>query len=347
MTKLPILAITLGDPCGSGPEITVKTCTNKYIYEICRPLIIGDTAVVLQALRFTGLEKDLKVHTVNHVEDAAFSYGTIDVYDVGAVKNAFDLNIGTANKLGGYAAFQYVRTAIDLAMKGTVDGTVTNAISKEAINLAGYHYSGHTEIYSDLTNTKKYCMMLAHKDFRVVHVSTHVSLREACDRCKKERIFDVIELAYRACINVGIVNPRIAVAGLNPHCGENGMFGDEEIKEIIPAIEMAKEKGYNVTGPYPPDTVFSQAIGGWYDVVVCMYHDQGHIPTKVQGFVYDREKQQWNAVAGVNITLGLPIVRTSVDHGTAFDHAGKGDANEISLVNAIVYGAKLSRKENG
>lgn len=344
--SLPILAITLGDPCGAGPEIAVKTCANKYIYEICRPLIIGDTAVVLQALKFTGLEKTLNIHTVNHVEDACFSYGTIDVYDVCAIDNVCDLNIGTANKLGGYAAFQYVKTAIELAMKGVVDGTVTNAISKEAINLAGYHYSGHTEIYSDITDTKKYCMMLAHEDFRVVHVSTHVSLREACDRCKKERISDVIELAHQACVSMGIINPRIAVAGLNPHCGENGMFGDEEIKEIIPAIELAKEKGYNVTGPCPPDTVFSQAIGGWYDIVVCMYHDQGHIPTKVQGFVYDREKQQWNAVAGVNITLGLPVVRTSVDHGTAFDHAGKGDANEISLVNAIEYGARLSRKEN-
>ncbi|MBO5714152.1 MAG: 4-hydroxythreonine-4-phosphate dehydrogenase PdxA, partial [Clostridia bacterium] len=154
--------------------------------------------------------------------------------------------------------------------------------------------------------------------------------------------YDVIELSYNACISLGIKNPKIAVAGLNPHCGENGMFGKEEIEEITPAIEQAKNNGMCVYGPCPPDTVFSQAIGGWYDVVVCMYHDQGHIPTKVQGFVYNKEEQRWNAVAGVNITLGLPIVRTSVDHGTAFDHAGKGDANEISLINAIEYASKLA-----
>lgn len=227
-------------------------------------------------------------------------------------------------------------------MERKVDGTVTNAISKEAINMAGHHFSGHTEIYSHYTNTKNYCMMLVHDDFRVTHVSTHVSLRKACERCKKERIYDVIELSHKACLDLGIENPKIAFAGLNPHCGENGMFGTEEIDEIMPAIEIARKNGIDVTGPCPPDTVFSQAIGGWYDIVVCMYHDQGHIPTKVQGFVYDRKKKTWNAVAGVNITLGLPIVRTSVDHGTAYDHAEKGDANEISLINAIEYAAKLS-----
>lgn len=344
MNNLPILAITLGDPCGAGPEITAKACADAQVYKICRPLIVGDACVLRRALDFTGLSDVLGIHSVSRVEDALFSYGTIDVFEVGAVKDAASLALGTVNALGGEAGFQYVKRAIELALVGEVDGTVTNAISKEAINLAGHHYSGHTEIYSDLTNTKKYCMMLAHGDFRVSHVSTHVSLREACDRCKKERILAVIELSYDACRHMGIENPKIAVAGLNPHCGENGMFGSEEIEEIGPAIEAAKAKGMQVIGPCPPDTVFSQAIGGWYDIVVCMYHDQGHIPTKVQGFVYNREKQAWNAVAGVNITLGLPIVRTSVDHGTAFDHAGKGDANADSLINAIEYGALLSRK---
>ena len=342
MSNLPILAITLGDPCGSGPEITAKALSHKRIYETCRPLVIGDACVLRQAIRFVGLENDIKINSVHRTEDAAFSHGTIDVYDVGAVDDASQLELGTVNEIGGGAAFEYVRCAIELAMSGKVHGTVTNAISKEAINLAGHHFSGHTEIYSHFTDTKKYCMMLAHNDFRVTHVSTHVSLREACERCKKERVFEVIELSYKACRDLGISDPRIAVAGLNPHCGENGMFGSEEIEEISPAIALAKEKGMNVIGPCPPDTVFSQAIGGWYDIVVCMYHDQGHIPTKVQGFVYDRNNRRWNAVAGVNITLGLPIVRTSVDHGTAFDHAGKGDANELSLINAIEYGAKLS-----
>ena len=341
MEALPILAITLGDPCGSGPEITVKAMQNKEIYDICRPLVIGDACVVRQALTFVGGQ--MEVHAIESVKDAEFSPSVINVFEVGAVRDARALPLGTVSALGGAAAFAYVKTAIALAMARQVHGTVTNAISKEAINLAGHHFSGHTEIYSHLTGTKKYCMMLAHKDFRVTHVSTHVSLREACDRCKKDRILEVIELSHRACLDLGIERPRVAVAGLNPHCGENGMFGTEEKEEIAPAVLAAREQGIEAIGPLPPDTVFSQAAGGWYDIVVCMYHDQGHIPTKVQGFVYDREHKRWNAVAGVNITLGLPIVRTSVDHGTAFDHAGKGDANALSLVNAIEYGAHLAR----
>lgn len=348
MNQLPILAITSGDPAGSGPEITVKTLLLPEVYEMCRPLVIGDVKVIEQALKFTGLADKLSVRGIENVEDARFEYGVIDVYDMKLIPELEALEVGKVSALAGEAAFQYVVKAIDLAMKGEVDGTITNAISKEAINLAGHHYSGHTEIYADYTGTRKYSMMLAHNDFRVVHVSTHVSLMEACLRCKKERILEVIQIAHKACKDLGIENPKIAVAGLNPHCGENGMFGREEIEEITPAINAAKEEGINAIGPCPPDTVFSQAIGGWYDVVVCMYHDQGHIPTKVQGFVYDRERQQWNAVAGVNITLGLPIIRVSVDHGTAYDHAGKGDANEMSLLNSIEYGTRLAntRKKN-
>lgn len=342
MKGLPILAITAGDPAGSGPEITAKAFTHGEIYRICRPLVIGDVAVMEQAIRFTGLENQLRVRGVRNVEEAGFEPGIMDVYDMRLIDDPKTIGIGTVNAVAGEAAFQYVVKAIDLAMKNQVDGTITNAISKEAINLAGHHYSGHTEIYADYTKTKKYCMMLAHEDFRVTHVSTHVSLREACDRCKKERILDVIEMSYEVCRDLGIENPRIAVAGLNPHCGEHGMFGTEEIQEIEPAIQAAKARGIQAIGPCPPDTVFSQAIGGWYDIVVCQFHDQGHIPTKVQGFVYNREKQCWNAVAGINITLGLPIIRVSVDHGTAFDHAGKGDANELSLLNSIEYGAKMA-----
>ena len=185
--------------------------------------------------------------------------------------------------------------------------------------------------------------MLAHENIRVVHVSTHVSLREACDRVKKERVLEVIRIAYQACRDLGLEQPRIGVAGLNPHSGENGLFGREEIDEIIPAIEAAKAEGIQAEGPVPPDTIFSKARGGWYDMVVAMYHDQGHIPLKVIGFVYNQEQQKWDAVAGVNITLGLPIVRASVDHGTAFDQAGQGIANELSLINAIDYGIRLSK----
>ena len=231
-----------------------------------------------------------------------------------------------------------------MALNKEVDATITNALSKEAINMAGHHYSGHTEIYADETKTKKYAMMLAHENLRVIHVSTHVSLREACDRVKKERVLDCIRLANNAMKAIGIANPKIGVAGLNPHCGEDGMFGREEIDEIQPAIDEAMKEGVNIPEkkPTPPDTVFSKALGGWYDIVVVMYHDQGHIPLKVKGFVYNKEEHHWEAVAGINVTLGLPIIRASVDHGTGFGHAGDGGANALSLVNAMDYGIRLA-----
>lgn len=246
--------------------------------------------------------------------------------------------------MAGNAAFQYVKKVIELAMERQIDATVTNALNKEAMNLAGHHFSGHTEIYAEYTGTRKYTMMLAHENLRVVHVSTHVSLREACDRVKKDRILEVIRIADQACRQLGITRPKIGVAGLNPHSGENGMFGREEIEEITPAIEEAKAEGILADGPVPPDTVFSKARGGWYDIVVAMYHDQGHIPLKVVGFVYNHEEKKWDAVAGVNVTLGLPIIRASVDHGTAFDQAGTGLASELSLVNAVDYAVRMAEK---
>ena len=187
-------------------------------------------------------------------------------------------------------------------------------------------------------------MMLAHEELRVVHVSTHVSLREACDRVKKDRVLECIRIANDGCKALGIEKPKIGVAGLNPHCGENGMFGTEEIEEIQPAIDQAMSEGIYIPEgkPTPPDTVFSKAIGGWYDIVVGMYHDQGHIPLKVKGFVYNKKEKHWDAVAGVNVTLGLPIIRASVDHGTGFGHAGSGTANELSLTNAIDYAITLA-----
>ena len=247
--------------------------------------------------------------------------------------------------MAGNAAFQYVKKVIELAMEHKIDATVTNALNKEAMNLAGHHFSGHTEIYAEYTGTKKYTMMLAHENLRVVHVSTHVSLREACDRVKKDRVLEVIRIANQACKQLGIEQPKIGVAGLNPHSGENGMFGREEIEEITPAIQEAKAEGILADGPVPPDTVFSKARGGWYDIVVAMYHDQGHIPLKVVGFVYNQEEKKWDAVAGVNITLGLPIIRASVDHGTAFDQAGTGLASELSLINAMDYAIRMADKQ--
>ena len=352
--NLPILGISMGDPFGNGPEITVKALTDPSIYKRCRPLVVGDVSSMEYAAEVekTLYGKDIKIRSISKPSEAAFQYGVIDVLDMGLVKRE-DIPSSSNNPkpfgkgataLGGEAAFRYVVKVIKLAMDGEIDATVTNALSKEAINMAGHHYSGHTEIYAHYTGTDKYTMMLAHNDLRVVHVSTHVSLREACDRVKKQRVLDVIRIANKGCKAIGIENPKVAVAGLNPHCGENGMFGREEIEEIQPAIDEAMAEGIIIPEkkPTPPDTVFSKALGGWYDIVVCMYHDQGHIPLKVKGFVYNKEVGHWDAVAGVNVTLGLPIIRASVDHGTGFGHAGDGRANELSLVNAMDYGIKMA-----
>lgn len=339
--KLPIIGITMGDPASIGPEITVKSLLSSNIYEKCKPLVIGDSEFLTNALNIFKI-KNIKINKIKNIQDAKFKYGTIDIFDIDSLKLS-DITIGEISKKAGNSAFQYVKKAIELALNNDIQATVTNAISKEAINMAGHHYSGHTEIYANLTNTKKYTMLLAHNELRVVHISTHVSLREACNRCKKERILEVIKIANDACLKLGISSPKIGVAALNPHSGENGMFGDEEINEISPAIKAAMDEGINVCGPISPDTIFSKALGGWYDIVVAMYHDQGHIPLKVLGFVYDKKLEKWKSVSGVNITLGLPIIRTSVDHGTAFDQAGKGTASELSLLNAIEYAIKLAK----
>lgn len=342
----PIVGITMGDPAGNGPEITVKALSDPSIYERCRPIVVGDAKMIEQAKGFVH-HPEITVNPVSSVEEAKFEPGTIDVYHMDLIKDVDAFKIGEVSAEGGMAAFKSVRKVIDLAMDGKVDATVTNALNKEAMNLAlkplGMHFDGHTEIYATFTHTKRYAMMLAFHDFRVVHVSTHVSLREACDRVKKDRVLEVIELGAEACRDLGIENPKVAVAGLNPHAGEHGLFGREEIDEIAPAIEAARAEGIDAVGPCPPDSVFSEMHGGWYDITVCMYHDQGHIPTKVLGFVYDREKQGWKAVEGVNVTLGLPIIRTSVDHGTGFALAGKGTSNELSLVNAIDYALRMAK----
>ena len=349
----PIVGITMGDPAGNGPEITVKALAHADLYDRCRPIVVGDAKMIEQAARFVG-RPDIQIHRCGQVSDAKFQPGTIDVLHLELISDVKTFPIGQVSIEGGNAAFQCVKKVIQLAMDGQLDATCTNALNKEAMNKAlefyhgensdGYtHFDGHTEIYAAYTHTKKYTMMLAHHDLRVVHVSTHVSLREACDRVKKYRVLEVIQIADKACRDMGIENPKVAVAGLNPHCGENGLFGTEELQEIKPAIEAARAAGINAIGPIPPDSVFSEALGGWYDIVVCMYHDQGHIPLKTVGFVYDREAQAWKAVEGVNVTLGLPIIRTSVDHGTGFALAGKGTSNELSLVNAIDYAVRMAK----
>lgn len=347
VSKKPTIGITMGDPAGCGPEITIKALQHPEIYNMCSPIVVGDIKVfeqMITRLEETGyLSKNaITLHRIDQVSDALFEYGTIDILHFDLI-NMDEFSYGKLSKMCGRAAFLCVKKVIELAMDGEVDATVTNALNKEAMNLAGYHYAGHTEIYAKYTGTKDYAMMLVHDNLRVIHVSTHVSLREACDLVKKDRILTCIRLANDECQKIGIQHPKIAVAGLNPHSGEGGLFGNEEIEEISPAIEIAKSEGIDVAGPIPPDTVFSKAKGGWYDIVVAMYHDQGHIPLKLVGFVYNQEKQKWDAVKGINVTLGLPIVRVSVDHGTAFDVAGKGIANEDSLVNAIEYAANVKK----
>ena len=350
----PIVGITMGDPAGSGPEITIKALADPEQYSYCRPIVVGDVKVMEQAKKFVGRE-DIVIHRCEKVSDALFTPGTIDVLHLDLIEDISKFEMAKVSVEGGNAAFQCVKKVIELAMAGEVDATCTNALNKEAMNKAleyyhgeksdGYtHFDGHTEIYATYTHTKKYTMMLAHENLRVVHVSTHVSLREACDRVKKDRVLDCIRIANDGCRSLGIQSPKVAVAGLNPHCGEDGLFGREEIDEIQPAINAALAEGICIPDgkPTPADTVFSKAIGGWYDIVVCMYHDQGHIPLKVKGFVYNREAGKWDAVAGVNVTLGLPIIRTSVDHGTGFGHAGQGYANELSLVNAIDYAIRFA-----
>ncbi|UCE47120.1 MAG: 4-hydroxythreonine-4-phosphate dehydrogenase PdxA [Phycisphaerales bacterium] len=339
VTAKPILTITMGDPSGIGPEIAAKALAEKPTYKICHPLIVGDANAMRQAVDIAGV--DLKIRPVSEVVEAEFQYGIMDVIDL---KNV-DVNClehGKVSASAGKAAFEAIKKAIELALVKQIDGTVTGPIHKGALNLAGHHFSGHTEIYAHYTNTQDYAMMLAEESFRIVHVTTHVSLRQACDLVKKERVLKVIQLADDVCKKLGIANPRVGVAGLNPHSSDGGLFGCEEEKEIIPALEAARTSGINADGPVPPDILFSKTKGGRYDVAIAMYHDQGHIPLKLCGFTWDEDKNKWHSVSGVNVTLGLPIIRTSVDHGTAFDIAGKGTATAKSLINAIEYAAKMA-----
>ena len=338
-TKRPILAISMGDPAGVGPEVIVKSLGVPDIFTRCRPLVVGSAEVMRAAAKIVG--SNWKIRALAAPEKALYQPGTIDVLDLGGVDMA-QLRYGAVQAQCGEAAFQAVVKVIQLAMTGQADATVTAPLNKEALNLAGHHFSGHTEIYAHYTSTSSYTMMLAFENLRVVHVSTHVSLAEACRRVKKERVLEVIRLADRAVRELGIARPRVAVAGLNPHAGEGGLFGQEEMEEISPAISQAAADGLDVQGPFPADSVFAKARAGWYDIVVAMYHDQGHIPLKMAGFVWDESKGTWAGVSGVNITLGLPIIRSSVDHGTAFDLAGKGTANAKSMTDAIDYAIRLA-----
>ncbi len=338
----PLTGISVGDPAGIGPEITAKALALPEIYDLCRPLIVGEAGMMSEAIRFSGL--DLKVRPVSSPKEGTYQFGTMDVLDLKNI-DAGSIRYKKVSADTGKASFEYIKKVIELALAKEIDATVTGPINKEAINLAGFHYSGHTEIYADLTHTKDYAMMLLHGHFRVIHVSTHISLREACNRVKKDRILRVIRLGHDTVKRLGVEKPKIGVAGLNPHAGEGGLFGREEIEEIEPAVRVAQGEGYLVEGPIPPDTVFSKLQGRQYDLVVVMYHDQGHIPTKVLGFQYDEKTKTWGSISGINITCGLPIIRVSVDHGTAFGKAGEGRANPESIIQAIKIAAQLADQD--
>lgn len=343
MKSKPVIAITMGDPAGIGPEIAVKALKEEKIQAICRPLIVGDAAVFEQIVGL--LKMDVQVNAINHPNEAKFGKGNIDLLDL---KNmpAAALHFGEISAAAGHASFEAVRKAIELAMAGDVDATVTGPVNKKSINEAGHYFAGHTEIYAHFTGTKKYAMLLVEDNMKVIHVSTHVSLRQACDLVKKERIIQVIELLQQGMQQLGATNFKIGVAGLNPHAGDNGLFGTEDEVEIMPAVEQARAMGYDVEGPVPPDTLFAKASTGAYGGVVAMYHDQGHIPFKLAGFKWNAAKKQMDSVKGVNITMGLPIIRTSVDHGTAFEIAGKGIASADAMVLAIESAVQLAKYRN-
>ena len=318
----------MGDPGGIGSEIVLKLSQRKEVFEICRPLIIGDRRILERSREHTGLSH-VGLDTVAVAQDCASRSDTLSLIDLQNADPA-DCPPGQVSAVSGKAAIEFTFEACDLALTNQVDAMVTSPINKEAINLAGYAYAGHTELLAERTGTERYSMLLVAEKLRVVHVSTHVALEEAIRRVTTDRIVEVIELAHQSCLGLGIDQPRIAVAGLNPHAGENGLFGDQEEREIEPAIEIARGRGLRVSSPQPPDTVFLRAVKGEYDIVVAMYHDQGHIPMKLLAFD-----------SGVNVTMGLPIIRTSVDHGTAFDIAGTGVASENSLVQALAVAAQL------
>lgn len=333
-TTTPILAITMGDPAGCGPEIIAKVLTDENVYQTSFPIVIGSAQVMQWALDVLGKQAEIRI--IKKPSDAQYVPGKINVLDL-EIFDISELQFGKIQALAGRAAFEYLTCAIDLAMANEVDAIVTAPLSKEAMNLAGFHFDGHTEILGTRTKSKKVTMMLASKDFRVTHVSTHCSLRQAIDRCKTDRILDVIHLTHSALKQMEINDPVIGIAGLNPHCGENGLFGTEDVEQIQPAIDLARQEGIRVyEAPIPPDTVFVRmAQFHEFDAVIAQYHDQGHIASKIVDF--------WG---GVNITLGLPIIRTSVDHGTAFDIVGSGKANPESLVNAIEYARVMAKNRS-
>jgi len=321
----------MGDPGGVGPEIVYKALNSKAVWDACIPVVVGD----LHALTHTRHSLPLGTHlSFNAVETPSdITCGSVAVIDLANVqKNEVAVGRPTAN--AGHASVAYIKKAVSLVTSGAADAVVTAPINKTTLKMAGYTYPGHTELLAELTGTSDYGMMLVGGGLRVMLTTIHCSLKDVPGRINREAVLRAIRLAVKACNDMGIERPRVAVAGLNPHAGEDGMFGDEEALHITPACEDAVASGMDVKGPLPPDTLFFKALHGEFDVVVAMYHDQGLIPLKMLAF--------GNAV---NITVGLPIIRTSVDHGTAYDIAGKGIADPASLIEAIKLAAQMAGKK--
>lgn len=330
----PLIALTMGDAAGIGPEIIAKTLALREIYEICRPVVIGDGGAMRMGVDVSGLT--LGIRSVKSLSEALFTYGIMDVIDLDNI-DLERLIMGRPQAMAGKASVEYVFKAAELALRNEVDAIVTAPLNKEAMSMAGYSYAGHTEMLAELSGVEDYAMMLMASSLRVIHVTTHVALRDVPGLVTRERVLKTIELAESAVRGLGVEKPSIAVAGLNPHIGEGGLFGSEEIESIKPAVDEARARGLMVEGPIPADTVFVKAIGGSYDVVVAIYHDQGHIPVKLAGFKWSEDSGRWESMGGVNMTVGLPFIRTSVDHGTAYGKAGRreGTANPQSLIEAL------------
>ena len=328
MTQAAPIGITLGDPAGVGPEIICKSLSGMSPADRASVLVVGNIPLLERAAKVVGADLRFAAGAPGHVGDAV---AVEDIHLDGPL-----LPFGKLEPRAGDAAFRFIARSVELAQAGRIGCIVTAPINKEALNRAGHHYDGHTGMLAALTGAKSSFMLLASERLSVIHVSTHVSLRNAIDRATTSRILDTIRAGNRHFQRLGIARPRIAVAGINPHCGEHGLFGTEDEDQIAPAVSAARAEGIDATGPISPDTVFFRAHSGEFDLVIAQYHDQGHIPMKLIAFD-----------STVNISLGLPIDRTSVDHGTAFDIAGTGKANAVNMDAAIAYGRRLAAARAG
>lgn len=323
--KKSFIGIPMGDPAGIGPEIVVKAMVDDRSFGIAKPVVIGEKKTLQQAMKFCNV--DLKINTIKKVSEGDYQKGILNLIDLENV-DIEKLKVGKVQAMAGRAAFEYIKKAVELAMQKEVEAIATTPINKESFKADNIPYIGHTEALASLTNTHDPLTMFQVSDLRVFFLSRHVSLEKACQMVKEERVTNYIERCIKALNRLGIENAKLVVSGLNPHCGEHGLFGDEEVKEIEPAIKKSQEKGLDVEGPMPADSVFHLALNGKYDAVLSLFHDQGHIATKMVDF----ERT-------ISITNNMPFLRTSVDHGTAFNIAGTGEASAISLVEAIYLAA--------